>query len=659
MIRQFELVEKVRSYDPGADEDLINRAYVYSMRAHGHQTRASGDPYFSHPLEVAGLLAEFRLDSCSIATGLLHDVVEDTDAGLTDLRETFGDEVAQLVDGVTKLSKLELVDDKSKQAENFRKLVLAMSKDIRVLLVKLCDRLHNMRTLSAIKKEERRTRIALETLDIYAPLAERIGMISIKDELEDLAFLHLNPDARASIVARLEQLRAEAGVNTEQISEDLQDCLAKGGVEAQVLFREKRPYSIWRKMVSKDQRFEQLSDITAFRIIVGSQADCYQALGVLHDRYASLPDRFKDYISTPKPNGYQSIHNGIIGPSQSPIEVQIRTGDMHKVAEYGVAAHWAYKQGQPAQDGPEYQWLRELLDILEDAQRAEEFLEHTKMELFQDEVFCFTPKGRLITLPQGATTVDFAYAIHSDIGDTCVGARVNGRHVPLRHVLKNGDQVDIVTSKTQTPSPEWERFVVSGKARARIRRFIRTRQRDEYAELGRQIMSKLFRQEGYEFGDKPLERVLKEFRAPSVTDLLASVGAGLISSRDVFATAFPDHDRSNSPAKPQPEDGATVIPFERKRDRARKAGDPSIALRGLIPNMAVHFARCCHPIPGDRIVGIITTGKGVTIHTIDCETLESFHESPERWLDVSWDTRHTADSRFVGRVHAVLANEPG
>lgn len=659
MIRQYELVEKVKSYDPSADEDLINRAYVYSMKAHGNQTRASGDAYFLHPLEVAGLLAEFRLDTGSIVTGLLHDTVEDTGATIEELREQFGDEVAQLVDGVTKLTKLELRDDQTKQAENFRKLVLAMSKDIRVLLVKLCDRLHNMRTLDAIPNEGRRARIARETLDIYAPLAERIGMNSIKDELEDLAFLHLNPDARESIVARLEQLRSEAGNSAEQISTDLQNSLTDGGVEARVLYREKRPYSIWRKMVNKNQAFEQLSDIIAFRVIVAEKVDCYQALGILHDRYASLPDRFKDYISTPKPNGYQSIHSGIIGPSKRRIEVQIRTGDMHQIAEYGVAAHWAYKQGQPRQDGPEYQWLRELLDILEDTQRADEFLEHTKMELFQDEVFCFTPKGRLITLPQGASTVDFAYAIHSDIGDTCVGARVNGRHVPLRHVLQNGDQVDIATSRTQTPSPEWERFVVTGKARARIRRFIRTRQRDEYSEVGRQIMQKLFRQEGYEFGEKTLERVLKEFRSPSVTDLLASVGAGLIASREVFSTAFPDHTRGVQPNREQPKDGATVIPFERSRSRNRKAGDPTIAIRGLIPNMAVHFARCCHPIRGDRIVGIITSGKGVTIHTIDCETLESFQESPERWLDVSWDTRNAPDTRFVGRVSAVLANEPG
>ena len=663
MIRQYELVEKVRSYDPQADEDLINRAYVYSMRAHGNQKRASGDPYFLHPLEVAGLLADFKLDTQSIVTGLLHDTVEDTVSTLGEIEDQFGGEIADLVDGVTKLSKLKFTDDQVKQAENFRKLVLAMSKDIRVLLVKLCDRLHNMRTLYAVPKEERRTRIARETLDIYAPLAERIGMNTVKDELEDLAFLYLNTEARASMVARLQQLRSEAGDSVERITAELHATLLEAGLSAVVLGREKRPYSIWRKMVRKNQAFEQLSDITAFRVIVKEPVECYQALGILHDRYNALPDRFKDYVSTPKANGYQSIHTGLIGPFTRRIEVQIRTEEMHQIAEYGVAAHWAYKQGQHSQEGPEYRWLRELVEILEDDQRPEEFLEHTKMELFQDEVFCFTPKGRLITLPHGATPVDFAYAIHSDVGDTCVGARVNGKHVPLRHVLQNGDQVEIVTSKTQTPSPEWERFVVSGKARARIRRFIRTRQRDEFAEVGRQIMAKLFRQEGYEFGEKPLERVLKEFRSPNVTDLLASVGAGLISSRDVFSTAFPDHAREKAQAAKKSgeggEEGATVIPFDRSRMVNRKAGDPSIAIRGLIPNMAVHFARCCHPIPGDRIVGIVTTGKGVTIHTIDCETLESFSESPERWLDVSWDRRNTGESSFVGRVSATLANEPG
>ncbi|NNG03985.1 MAG: bifunctional (p)ppGpp synthetase/guanosine-3',5'-bis(diphosphate) 3'-pyrophosphohydrolase [Inquilinus sp.] len=651
MIRQFELVERVKAYDPKADEDLINRAYVFSMKAHGSQRRASGDAYFLHPLEVAGILADMKLDTGSIVTGLLHDTVEDTVATLTDIESKFGKEIAQLVDGVTKLSKLELQSDTSKQAENFRKLVVAMSRDIRVLLVKLSDRLHNMRTLYHIKSEDKRHRIARETLEIYAPLAERIGMHEMKDELDDLAFTYLNPDARDSIVRRLAQLKEEGGDLIAMVIKELGDILTADGLDAEVAGREKRPYSIWRKMQRKDMAFEQLLDIMALRILVNNVPDCYQAMGLLHSRYASLPGRFKDYVSTPKPNGYQSLHTAVIGPYQQRIEVQIRTRAMHEVAELGVAAHWTYKQGQPKQSGPQYRWLRELLDILDQAQRPEEFLEHTKMELFQDQVFCFTPKGLLIALPQGATPVDFAYAVHSEIGDTCVGSKVNGRLVTLRQRLQNGDQVEIVNSKTSTPSPEWERFVVTGKARARIRRFVRLQQRSQYVELGRAMLQKVWRQEGYEFSDKALDGVLKNLKASSTEDIYANVGAGLNGAREIFNAVFPGH---RSAAQPQ-KDGK-VVPIGRARKSKGKSKDQPVAIRGLIPGMAVHYARCCHPIPGDRIVGIVTTGKGVTIHTIDCETLESFYETPERWLDVSWDE---AADEHTGRLHAILANEPG
>ncbi len=650
MIRQFELVERVKSYGPDADEDLINRAYVFSMKAHGSQRRASGDAYFLHPLEVAGILADMKLDTGSIVTGLLHDTVEDTVATLEDIEEKFGKEIGQLVDGVTKLSKLELQSDTSKQAENFRKLVVAMSRDIRVLLVKLCDRLHNMRTLDAIRSEDKRRRIARETLEIYAPLAERIGMHEMKDELEDLAFTHLNPDARDSIVRRLAQLKEEGGDLIARVMRELTEILTEGGVDATLTGREKRPYSIWRKMQRKNMAFEQLLDIMALRVLVDDTAGCYQALGLLHGRYASLPGRFKDYLSTPKPNGYQSLHTAIIGPFQQRIEVQIRTRDMHQVAEFGVAAHWAYKQGQPTQSGPQYRWLRELLDILEHAQKPEEFLEHTKMELFQDQVFCFTPKGLLISLPQGATPVDFAYAVHSEVGDTCVGSKVNGRLVTLRQHLQNGDQVEIVTSKTSTPSPEWERFVVTGKAKARIRRVIRRQQRSQYVELGRAMLQKVFRQEGYDFTEKALEGVLKIFKSTTVEDIYANIGAGLNGAREVFNAVFPGH-RTTGLQK----DGK-VVPITRARKSQAKGKDQPLAIRGLIPGMAVHYARCCHPIPGDRIVGIVTTGKGVTIHTIDCDTLESFYDTPERWLDVSWDA---STEEHTGRLHAVLANEPG
>ncbi|MGB9152981.1 MAG: RelA/SpoT family protein, partial [Alphaproteobacteria bacterium] len=432
MMRQYELVERVRAYDPDVNEDLLNRAYVFSMQAHGTQTRASGDPYFSHPLEVAGILTDMKMDSTTIATALLHDTVEDTLATMDDIQKQFGPNVGRLVDGVTKLSRIELQTDQAKQAENFRKLVVAMSEDIRVLLVKLADRLHNMRTLHYLKNPDKRRRIAKETLDIYAPLAQRIGIEKMQDELEDLAFSELRPDARNSIIARLNFLRSEGGAIAEKVMKELTNVLKKAGVEAQVEGREKTPYSIWRKMQRKNVGFEQLSDIMAFRIIVTNVEQCYQALGVMHSHYHVIPGRFKDYISTPKPNQYQSLHTGILGPERQRIEIQIRTKEMHEVAEMGVAAHWGYKSDAPRTDGQQYRWLRELLDIGEHAQKPEEFLENTKLELFQDQVFCFSPKGDLIALPRGASPVDFAYAVHSRVGDACVGAKVNGRMVPLR-----------------------------------------------------------------------------------------------------------------------------------------------------------------------------------------------------------------------------------
>jgi GTP pyrophosphokinase len=650
MIRQFELVERVKSYDPGADEDALNRAYVFAMKAHGSQKRASGDPYFSHPIEVAGILTDLKLDDSSIITALLHDVVEDTGTTLEDVEAVFGKDISRLVDGVTKLGRLELQSEETKHAENFRKLLVAMSEDIRVLLVKLADRLHNMQTLHFIASPEKRRRIARETMDIYAPLAERIGMHGFKDQLEDLAFAELNKDGRDSVLARLDFLRGQGQDLSERIIGELRQSLAEEGVKAMVSGRMKTPYSVWRKMQRKNVTFEQLSDIMAFRVVVGSLGDCYHALGLLHSRYPVVPGRFKDYISTPKPNGYRSLHSTIIGPVRHRIEVQIRTHDMHEVAEYGVAAHWKYKQDNPQVEGRQYRWMRELLDILEHADNPEEFLEHTKLEMFQDQVFCFTPKGAVIALPSGATPVDFAYAVHSEVGDTCVGAKVNGRMVQLRAPLQNGDQVEIITSKAQTPSPDWEQFVVSGKAKARVRRFVRLKQREQYIELGRQILQKSFRQEGYDMTDKGLESVLKRFKCDNVGDLCASVGQGHFTGREVVTAVFPG---TKVDAKVQ-----KIVPIARARARQGKGRETSVPIKGLIPGMAVHYAHCCHPLPGDRIVGIVTTGKGVTVHTIDCDTLESFQATPERWVDLSWDVDEGLDQR-IGRLHVVVANEPG
>jgi GTP pyrophosphokinase len=520
-----------------------------------------------------------------------------------------------------------------------------------------------MRTLHHIKEPARRRRIARETMDLYAPLASRIGMEKVKRELEELAFGELNPDGRASVLARFGYLKEKGEQIVPQIEAELVKTLTDGGMVAQVSGREKTPYSIWRKMQQKNVSFEQLADIMAFRIIVADVAQCYQALGLLHGRYQVLPQRFKDYISVPKPNGYRSLHTGVIGPHGQRIEIQIRTGEMQEQAERGVAAHWIYKQGGPSTDAPQYAWLRSLIDILDKAPDAAEFLEHTKLEMFQDQVFCFTPKGKLISLPRGATPIDFAYAVHSQVGDTCVGAKINGRMLPLRTQLSNGDQIEIVTSKAQTPSPTWERFAVTGKAKAAIRRFIRVRQREQYLQLGRSLLEKTFHEEGYEVTEKGLDGVKANFKQASTDDLVANVGAGLTGAREVLMAVYPGLKQQRKPAAGA--GGAEVVPISRARGKAARLREAAakdngqIAITGLIPGMAVHFARCCHPLPGDRIVGIITTGKGVTIHTIDCATLESFSDTPERWIDVGWEAVGDGGAAYTGRLKVTVANQPG
>lgn len=665
MMRQYDLVERVKSYEPGADEDALNKAYVFTVKAHGTQKRASGDPYFSHPVEVAGLLSDKRLDCASIITGLLHDTVEDTDVTVPQIRALFGEEVAGLVDGVTKLSQLELQSDRTKQAENFRKLVLAMSQDIRVLVVKLADRLHNMRTLHFITAPEKRRRIARETMDIYVPLSERIGIRDWQEELEDIAFTQLNPDARASIVARLSFLEEEAGDVVERVRDALDVALKEGGIDhAHVTGRQKRPYSIWRKMQRQNIGFEQLSDIMAFRVIVETKEECYRALGLLHGLYSMVPGRFKDYISLPKPNGYSSIHTGVIGPENQRIEVQIRTREMHEIAELGVAAHWQYKQvkgnGGAPPEGRQYRWLRELLEILDHASGPEDFLEHTKMEMFADQVFIFTPKGDLHALPHGATPVDFAYAVHSDVGNRCTAARVNGRLVPLRTELRNGDQVEIVTSRAQTPSAAWENFVVTGKARACIRRFVRSMQREQYQRLGKEILDRSFKSAGYDLTEKGLKSVAARFEVDTAEDIVVAVGEGRLGARDVLYAVYPGAKEREKEKAAAAKRKPAHAPIHGPDQSVGEAPKPSaIPIRGLIPHMAIHFARCCHPLPGDRIIGIVTTGKGVTIHNMDCPTLENFTDMPERWLDVAWDIEAADGSAFVGRVRAVLLNEPG
>lgn len=664
MTPETTLIDEVRTYNPELDPTLLPRAIDYARIMHEGQTRSSGEPYYTHPVEVAGILAGMKMDATTLVTAILHDTLEDTKATYQDLEKQFGPEVASLVNGVSKLTKIESQTVEGKQAENFRKLLLAMSEDIRVLLVKLADRLHNMRTLDGIQKPEKRRRIARETLDIYAPLAERIGVHKIKEELEDLAFAQMNPEARDSITNRLSFLRQEGVDIDEAIIKELNAAMKEANIVAHITGREKTRYSIWKKMQRKNVSFEQLSDIMAFRIVVENVEQCYHALGIIHSHYSVVPGRFKDFISTPKPNGYRSLHTTVIGPQNQRIEIQIRTKEMHQEADLGVAAHWSYKQSEvkgAIADAKKYRWLRELLDILDQEQKPEDFLENTKLELFQDQVFAFTPKGDLIELPTGSTPIDFAYAIHSDVGDKCIGAKINGRIAPLNTKINNGDQVDIVTAKTQSPSPTWERFVVTGKARSHIRRFVRLQQRAEYITLGRAMIQKVFKSEGYEFTDKAVNQVVDQYKeCNDLEDLFAGIGSGNIVARDVFRLIFPAHKFDAEEQRKDP-NNPDDIPSMRRTEQQIIIGSKAspMIIRGLIPGMAVHFARCCHPLPGDRIVGIVTTGKGVTIHTIDCETLEQFADTPERWLDVSWgDSHDTAESR-VGRLMVTISNEPG
>ncbi len=663
ILRQYELVELVKSYDPGADEDLLNRAYVFAMRAHGPQRRASGDPYFHHPVQVAGILAQYRLDSATIATGLLHDVVEDTGVALSEIERLFGPTVARLVDGVTKLGKIRPHAVKSSQAENFRKLLLAMSDDIRVLLVKLADRLHNMRTLHFVRDPDKRSRIARETLEIYAPLAERIGMNRMKVELEDLAFAELWPDARASILRRLEQLRRDDTDLVGRICRELQKVLAEAGIEAEVSGREKTPLSIWRKMQRKHVNFEQLSDIVAFRVIVRTVGECYAALGVIHARYTTLPGRFKDFISIPKPNGYRSLHTTILGPEGRKIEIQIRTHEMHEVAELGVAAHWAYKQEQPVTDGRRYRWVRELLEILEHAETPDEFLENTKLDLHQDQVFVFTPKGDVIALPRGATPVDFAYAIHSEVGDHCVGAKIDGRIVPLHTRLANGDQVEIITSRNASPSPEWERFVVTGKARTRIRRALRSKQRASFVARGRELLNKLAKSEQLSLTERQLEEAARSFRYADTEAMLAAVGEGRLHPRLVLETVRPElRERTRKEARRK------VVPFPVKgrkkttsgeEEGSRPASSEDGPILGLPRGLAFNLARCCHPIRGDDIYGVIRSGRPLTIHHADCSVLARLRESGAHALAFFWrGTEGDDDSRYVARIRVMVLNRP-
>jgi guanosine-3',5'-bis(diphosphate) 3'-pyrophosphohydrolase len=672
VMRQYELVERVRRYNPHTDEALLNRAYVYAMKAHGVQKRASGAPYFSHPLEVAAILTDLKLDDATIIAALLHDTIEDTKATRAEITRKFGKDIGTLVEGLTKIKKLDLVSKRAEQAENLRKLLLAIADDVRVLLVKLADRLHNMRTLEWMPADTR-NRIAEETLDIYAPLAGRMGMHDMRLELEDLAFRQLSPEAYRSIETRLATLRESNKHLIEEIEGELTGALAAKRIRARVKGREKQPYSIWKKMERKALGFEQLSDIYGFRVVVGSIEECYRAVGVVHTRWPVVPGRFKDYISTPKQNDYRSLHTTVVGPGGQRVELQIRTRTMAEVAEYGIAAHALYKdsEGTPnemlARDSGAYDWLRRTIELLAEGSSPEEFLEHTKLELFHDQVFCFTPKGRLIALPRKATPIDFAYAVHTDVGNNAVGCKINGKVAPLVSELMTGDEVEIIGGEGQTPPAAWESIVVTGKARAAIRRATRMAVRAQYTGLGRKMIERAFVRAGKPISDERLQAALARLARASREDVYSSVGRGEMKADDVVKAVHPDwRGERKAPAKAPRGDGwfgltrAASLKFRIPGFGGGKDKPATpIPIRGINGELPVRFAEKGGAVPGDRIVGILTPGEGITIYPIQSQALKEFDDEPERWLDVRWDVDEELPQRFPAQIVVTASNAPG
>jgi guanosine-3',5'-bis(diphosphate) 3'-pyrophosphohydrolase len=653
-LRQFQLVERMRAYDPSLDESLVNRAYVYATAKHGSQLRHSGDPYFAHPIQVAGILTEYKLDAATIVAGLLHDTVEDTDATKEDIAKLFGGEIADLVEGVTKLSQLEIQGEESKQAQNLQKFILAMSRDVRVLIVKLADRLHNMRTIAHVPNPDSRRRKAMETLEIYGPLARRIGMEKMARELEGLSFHEAFPEAEAAINVRLEQLRAEKGQNVAIIIQTIMEVFEFAGIDARVFGREKLPYSIWRKLQRKNLEFSDLADVYAFRVIVNNPDDCYRALGLIHQTWRCVPDQVEDYISNPKPNGYRSIHTTVIGPGNVRVEIQIRTEEMDQIAENGVAAHWRYKNeaygfdeelaasaGLDAREA-----TRSLLEIAEHGGDAKEFLEHAKLEMYSDHVFTFTPKGALIPLPQGASPLDFAYAVHSDIGDRSIGAKINGTERPMRTVLRNGDVVEIITSEKIAPLPGFEALAKTGRAKSAQRRLERAARREEFGKLGRELVSHALHRYGHELADTALKQAAERLGKHDEDELFAAVGEGTLKASAVAVAAFPGlEDKVRKDEKRRPMELEKAKLYVRGSD--------------LTPGVALHFAECCSPIPGDRILGVQLPGKGVMIHTIDCEELGKLEDEATAWIDLAWTPTALTRTLAVGRIIATVENKRG
>jgi len=649
MIDVEDLIALVRNYNPACNADLIRRAYAYGKKMHEGQCRQSGEPYFTHPVSVAAILTEMRLDDATIVTALLHDTIEDTKSTYGEVARQFGDEIAELVDGVTKLTNLQLSSSEAKQAENFRKLLIAMSKDLRVILVKLSDRLHNMRTIKSMAPDKQAQK-ARETMDIFAPLAGRMGMQWMRDELEDLAFRVLNPEGRSSIIRRFLTLQREAGDVVHKITADIRLELEKAGIEADVFGRAKKPYSVWRKMREKELAFSRLSDIYGFRVICNSEMDCYRILGVIHHRWRAVPGRFKDYISQPKTNGYRSLHTTVSGRDGKRVEVQIRNREMHEVAEAGVAAHWAYRDGErtpnPFAVDPA-KWINTLTERFDNGEDHDEFLEHVKLEMYSDQVFCFTPKGDVVQLPRGATPLDFAYAIHTRIGDSCVSAKVDGLRVPLWTRLKNGQSVEIITAEGQRPQTTWIDIVTTGRAKAAIRRSLREEDRERFIRLGQELARVAFEHVGRKATDKALGTAARQLGLKDRGELLARLGSAELTTRRVVETLYPE--------------------LAAQRGEEVDAQRPVV---GLSPDQPFRRAACCQPVPGERIVGITYRGKGVVAHAIDCQVLAEFEDEPDRWVDLRWhEGRHPAahtvsldvtisnDTGVLGRICTLIGEQ--
>ena len=637
-----ELISIVQDYIPKDDINTILKAVDFSKDAHNNQKRKSGEPYINHPIEVSKILANIKLDTSSIVAGLLHDTIEDTSISLTQIIELFGNEVASLVDGLTKINNYSLKVNNLKLGENYRKLLLASTKDLRVILIKLADRLHNMKTLNYLDDHHKKIRIALETLEIFVPLAQRLGMRDWQDQLEDLSFQFVNPEARKSILERLDYLNSKDKNIVEEIRYDLKKIFLEENTECTIYGRIKSPYSVWNKIKRKDISFEQLSDIMAFRVITNSTRECYRLLGITHRKFPYIHGRFKDFISSPKTNGYRALHTSVIGPKNKKIEIQFRSNVMNQIAEFGVAAHWKYKDPKKIKenDSKEYKWMHELLEQMNQSTNQDELIENSKIQLFEDSIFVFSPKGDVIELPKNSTSIDFAYAIHSEIGDKCVGSKINGNSQPLKSILKNGDQVEILTSKESQPSPLWERFATTSRVKSQIRRFLRSKKREEHIIFGKEILINSFKKEGIDFSLSVIKKVVKNFNCKNIEDIFELVGSGSITAHNVLKNIFPE----------------LKITYPKNKKIISKS---PIKLKGLTAGMSYHLAGCCSPIVGDNIVGIVTAGIGVSVHTIDCEILTSYSDSPERWLDISWEKNNSTNHQSIAKINVILQNQPG